>query len=119
MNTIQTLTGPSTTATGSSDRIIDGADDVGTDVGDLTTDAMTVAPPRALGGPNLHPANQTSRQAARRRRNPRADLAEGVISTAIAVLVIAFLGLLMWVGFRVMFNSATTKANQTIEQIGN
>ena len=58
-------------------------------------------------------------EAARRRRNPRSDLAEGVISTAIAVLVIAFLGLLMWVGFRVMFNSATTKANQTIEQIGN
>ncbi|MBK9298841.1 MAG: hypothetical protein IPN02_18830 [Candidatus Microthrix sp.] len=50
-------------------------------------------------------------------RNPRADLAEGVISTAIAVLVIAFLNLLMWVGFRVMFNSATTKANQTIERI--
>lgn len=49
MNTIQTLTGPSTTATGSSDRIIDGADDVGPDVGDLTTDAMTVAPPRGWG----------------------------------------------------------------------
>ena len=119
MHTIQTVTGPTTTATGSSDRMIDGADDVDTDDVDVTTDTVTVDPPRTLGGPNPNTAKQTSRQAARRRRNPRADLAEGVISTAIAVLVIAFLGLLMWVGFRVMFNSATTKANQTIEQIGN
>ena len=76
-------------------------------------------PQRCSDDPNLNRRALPPAQAARRRRNPRADLAEGVISTAIAVLVIAFLGLLMWVGFRVMFNSATTKANQTIEQIGN
>lgn len=64
-------------------------------------------------------ARRSDASTAARRRNRRADVAEGVISTAIAVLVIAFLGLLMWMGFRAMFNSATSKANQTIEQIGN
>ena len=64
-------------------------------------------------------ARRSDASTAARRRNRRADVAEGVISTAIAVLVIAFLGLLMWMGFRAMFNSATNTANQTIEQIGN
>ena len=64
-------------------------------------------------------ARRSDASTAARRRNRRADVAEGVISTAIAVLVIAFLGLLMWMGFRAMFNSATNKANQTIEQISN
>lgn len=77
---------------------------------------------RAFGKPApVEPASPEPSSEARaiaRRRNRRADVAEGVISTAIAVLVIAFLGLLMWLGFRTMFNSATTKANQTIEQIG-
>ena len=91
----------------------------------MTTTAApsTDADPRADRlSPGVHPAGQpvtTRPPAEQRRRNRRADVAEGVISTAIAVLVIAFLGLLMWLGFRVMFNSATTKANQTIEQIGN
>jgi hypothetical protein len=69
--------------------------------------------------PNRSPGALTERpRAEARRRSRRADVAEGVISTAIAVLVIAFLGLLMWLGFRTMFNTASDKANQTIEQIG-
>ncbi|MEZ5383266.1 MAG: hypothetical protein R2754_15910 [Microthrixaceae bacterium] len=72
----------------------------------------TTTPNRSSGAPTRRP------RAEARRRSRRADVAEGVISTAIAVLVIAFLGLLMWLGFRTMFNTASDKANQTIEQIG-
>ena len=111
MTTTQTQVGPTTTAGGSSGRARNDANAVGNSV-----KVADIADPAR---PNPGPAPSTAAQAARRRRNPRADLAEGVISTAIAVLVIAFLGLMMWFGFRVMFNSATTKANQTIEQIGN
>ncbi len=43
---------------------------------------------------------------------------EGVISAAIAVLVMAFLGAAMWLAFKGMFNSTTTKTNNQVEQIG-
>jgi TRAP-type C4-dicarboxylate transport system permease small subunit len=54
-----------------------------------------------------------------RRRRRFSERAEGVISTAIAVLIIAFLGIALWKGFDVMMNDATTRTRTQVEQIGN
>lgn len=43
---------------------------------------------------------------------------EGVISTAIAVLVMAFLGVAMWVAFNGIFDNAATQINDQIQNIG-
>jgi hypothetical protein len=43
---------------------------------------------------------------------------EGVISMAIAVLIVAFLGALMWVAFNGIFNTASTKTSQQVNSIG-
>ena len=48
----------------------------------------------------------------------RSERGEGVISTAIAVLIVAFLGIAMWQGFNGMVSSATTKTKAQVEQIG-
>jgi TRAP-type C4-dicarboxylate transport system permease small subunit len=47
------------------------------------------------------------------------ERAEGVISTAIAVLIIAFLGIALWKGFDLMMNNATDRTRTQVEQIGN
>ena len=44
---------------------------------------------------------------------------EGVISAAIAVLVMAFLGAAMWLAFSEIFNEATASVGEQINQIGN
>lgn len=46
------------------------------------------------------------------------DRGEGVISAAIAVLIMAFLGALMWAGFKAMWDTTEQKTNDQIEQIG-
>ena len=46
------------------------------------------------------------------------DRGEGVISAAIAVLIVAFLGALMWVGFQTMWKNTETRTNQQVDQIG-
>jgi hypothetical protein len=51
-------------------------------------------------------------------RFARDDRGEGVISAAIAVLIMAFLGALMWMGFRTMWDTTEEKTNEQIEQIG-
>lgn len=43
---------------------------------------------------------------------------EGVISAAIAVLVMAFLGAAMWLAFKGMFEGTTDKTNDQVEMIG-
>ena len=43
---------------------------------------------------------------------------EGVISAAIAVLVMAFLGVAMWVGFSAIFDDATATVGDQVQQIG-
>jgi hypothetical protein len=48
----------------------------------------------------------------------RGDRGEGVISAAIAVLIMAFLGALMWIGFKGMWEAAETNTRQQVEQIG-
>lgn len=43
---------------------------------------------------------------------------EGVISTAIAVLVIAFLGVGAWTAFNVVLEKTSDKATACVDQIG-
>ena len=53
-----------------------------------------------------------------RQRVIRDETGEGVISAAIAVLVMAFLGVLMWVGFRATLGNAQTNIDDQVNQIG-
>jgi len=46
------------------------------------------------------------------------DRGEGVISAAIAVLIMAFLGALMWVGFRRIWEGAEQNTETKVQQIG-
>ena len=48
----------------------------------------------------------------------RDERGEGVISAAIAVLIMAALGALMWVGFQELWRDASTQTNEQINQIG-
>ncbi|MGH9131614.1 MAG: hypothetical protein ACRDWV_08075 [Acidimicrobiales bacterium] len=43
---------------------------------------------------------------------------EGVISAAIAVLVMAFLGVGLWLAFKAILGSATTQVSNQVSQIG-
>ena len=43
---------------------------------------------------------------------------EGVISAAIAVLIMAFLGALMWAAFKEVFAGATAKTRSQVDLIG-
>ena len=51
-------------------------------------------------------------------RSDRDERGEGVISTAIAVLIVAFLGIALWTGFDAMMNDATDRTRAQVEQIG-
>lgn len=53
-----------------------------------------------------------------RPRSGRDDRGEGVISAAIAVLVMAFLGVAMWVAFNATFQHAANHVNQQVNCIG-
>ncbi|HVM20167.1 MAG TPA: hypothetical protein VM307_09425 [Egibacteraceae bacterium] len=46
------------------------------------------------------------------------EVGEGVISTAIAVLIMALLGAAMWVAFRAIFDGASNKAGSAVDSIG-
>lgn len=61
------------------------------------------------------PIQPTDRNRRTRRRGERG---EGVISTAIAVLIVAFLGIALWTGFDGMMNDATDRTRTQVEQIG-
>lgn len=54
--------------------------------------------------------------ATRRRRNERG---EGVISLAIGVLIMAFLGAGMWLAFNKTMTDAQTKVDAQVNTIGN
>ena len=43
---------------------------------------------------------------------------EGVISAAIAVLIMAALGALMWVGFKAMWGNTSSQTTDQLNQIG-
>jgi hypothetical protein len=46
------------------------------------------------------------------------ETGEGVISTAIAVLIMAALGAVMWVGFQAIWGNASSKTTNQINTIG-
>lgn len=71
--------------------------------------------PAASDGLRLHRPPRRRRPGGTRRRSERG---EGVVSTAIVVLIIAFLGIGLWTGFDGMMNSATDKTRAQVEQIG-
>lgn len=48
----------------------------------------------------------------------RDDRGEGVISTAIAVLILAFLGAAMWLGFKAMWSDTEQRVNDKVSEIG-
>ena len=48
----------------------------------------------------------------------RDERGEGVISAAIAVLIMAALGALMWVGFQELWSDTSTQTSEQISQIG-
>ncbi len=49
----------------------------------------------------------------------RDEAGEGVISTAIAVLIMAALGAVMWIGFNAIWENASTNTTDQINTIGN
>ena len=51
-------------------------------------------------------------------RGHRDQRGEGVISAAIAVLIMAFLGAAMWLAFKGMFSTATDNTRDQLDQIG-
>ena len=52
------------------------------------------------------------------RTRHRDERGEGVVSTAIALLVCAFLGTMMWFGFQATMRNAQHNTDLQVEQIG-
>ena len=52
------------------------------------------------------------------RRQIKSERGEGVISAAIAVLIMAFLGVALWVAFKATLDTATNTVNGQVAQIG-
>ncbi len=51
-------------------------------------------------------------------RRRTSERGEGVISAAIAVLIVAFLGVVVWAGFRATLDSTQKNVDTQIEKIG-
>ncbi|MCU1356196.1 MAG: hypothetical protein JWM89_1614 [Acidimicrobiales bacterium] len=66
----------------------------------------------------LHRAIRRVRAAGPDRPDLSDEAGEGVISAAIAVLIMAFLGALMWMVFKEMFTSTTAKTKSQVDLIG-
>lgn len=73
----------------------------------------------------MHTTHLTPTSAARRSAGEpaapprgRGERGEGVISTAIAVLIVAFLGVAMWAGFHTIFRDATETTTEQVRLIG-
>jgi hypothetical protein len=52
------------------------------------------------------------------RRLSRTERGEGVVSLAIGVVIMAFLGVLLWVAFKATLGSATNNVNQQVAKLG-
>jgi hypothetical protein len=52
------------------------------------------------------------------RDHARDERGEGVISAAIAVMIMAFLGAAMWLAFKGIFDDASTSTSQQVSEIG-
>ena len=53
-----------------------------------------------------------------RERVVRSEIGEGVISAAIAVLIMAFLGVAVWGGFKLTFDKTQKNVNEQVDLIG-
>ena len=88
-----------------------------TDIYNITTgNAVTSALPLAQEVPLVAAAASPNATPAAKKRN--SERGEGVISTAVAVLIIAFLGIALWTGFNSMMRTATSRTRTQVEQIG-
>lgn len=63
-------------------------------------------------------ATQAMRASSRAPRLRRDDRGEGVISAAIAVLIMAFLGVVVWVGFKATLDNTQEKVDKQVDEIG-
>lgn len=68
--------------------------------------------------PTFPPDAEAEAHGRRRSKRRRDERGEGVISAAIAVLIIASLGALMWVGFKALWENAENTTNNEISKIG-
>ena len=59
-----------------------------------------------------------SNQPPLRERVARSEIGEGVISAAIAVLIMAFLGVAVWGGFKLTFDKTQKNVNDQVDLIG-
>jgi len=82
----------------------------------MSIDQASAVDPQEATDADRHPSPTTRRTPVPARR--RSERGEGVISTAIAVLIVAFLGIALWTGFEGMMNSATERTRAQVEQIG-
>ena len=64
----------------------------------------------------IYVIGRAARDAARRAHVT--ERGEGVISAAIAVLIMAFLGALMWVGFKATLGNAQGNVDNQVNEIG-
>lgn len=71
-------------------------------LGNAVSTPLVVTPDTALAAP----------------RKRKSERGEGVISTAVAVLIVAFLGIALWTGFNSMMSTATSRTRTQVEQIG-
>ncbi len=62
---------------------------------------------------------QPSRTVPARHRRLAGQRGEGVISAAIAVLIMAFIGVAMWVAFSGTFDRAAERTDDLVDEIGN
>lgn len=53
-----------------------------------------------------------------RTRVGESEHGEGVVSLAIGVVIMAFLGVLLWVAFKATLGSATNNVNQQVAKLG-
>ncbi len=60
----------------------------------------------------------TLRSRRRASRTIRSDRGEGVISTAIAVLIMAFLGAAMWISFNTIWKDTSENTENQVKVIG-
>jgi len=74
-----------------------------------TTTEWLLAAWRSRAHQPRHPSTRTALES---------DRGEGVISVAIAVLIMAFLGAAMWVGFQSMWETTSSKTSDQVDQIG-
>lgn len=63
-------------------------------------------------------ADRASRPSTRRHPRHWHEAGEGVISASIAVLIIASVGALMWVGFQRLWERTEARTGEQVERIG-